>query len=98
LTFSSTGSFPALSPAGLEPGRPRLVKRRSDAFEESAMASDEDELPLRPTSKPPDLRTWSIEELEAYIRRLEGEIERARAQIGAKQSFKGAAEALFKKR
>ncbi|HEX6142469.1 MAG TPA: DUF1192 domain-containing protein [Geminicoccaceae bacterium] len=62
------------------------------------MAKDEDDLPVTRTSKPPDLGHWSIEELEAYIRRLEGEIERARAQIAAKQSFRGAAEALFKKR
>lgn len=61
------------------------------------MASDEDELPVRASAKPPDLTHWSIEELQAYIRRLEGEIERVRAQITAKQSFKGAAEALFKK-
>lgn len=62
------------------------------------MARDEDDLPVRATTKPPDLTHWSIEELEGYIRRLEGEIERARAQIAAKQSFKGAADALFKKR
>lgn len=62
------------------------------------MAQDEDELPRRPATKPPDLATWSVEELEAYIARLEAEIGRARAAIEAKQSVRGAAESLFKKR
>ena len=48
-------------------------------------------------AKPPDLATWSIEELEAYIQRLESEIARARAAIEARRSVRGAAEALFKK-
>ena len=62
------------------------------------MAEDPDDLPRRPTSKPPDLATWSVEEVQAYIARLEAEIARARAAIGAKQSIRGAAEALFKRR
>ena len=62
------------------------------------MAEDPDDLPRRPTSKPPDLATWSVEEVEAYIARLEAEIARARAAIQSKQSILGAAEALFKKR
>jgi uncharacterized small protein (DUF1192 family) len=57
-----------------------------------------DELPRKPTAKPPDLSTWSVEEVEAYIARLGAEITRARAAIEAKQSIRGAAEALFKKR
>jgi uncharacterized small protein (DUF1192 family) len=57
----------------------------------------DDELPIRATSKPPDLSRWSVEELEAYIARLEAEVVRARDQIAAKQSVRGAAEALFKK-
>ena len=61
------------------------------------MAEDPDDLPRRPTSKPPDLATWSVEEVQAYIARLEAEIARARAAIGAKQSIRGAAEALFKR-
>lgn len=61
------------------------------------MAEDEDDLPRRASTKPPDLTTWSIEELQAYIGRLEGEIARARAAIEARQSVRGAAEALFKK-
>ena len=61
------------------------------------MAEDQDDLPRRPSAKPPDLANWSIEELEAYIKRLEGEITRARAAIEARRSVHGAAEALFKK-
>ena len=37
-----------------------------------------------------------IEELEAYIADLQGEIERAREMIQAKTSHRGAAEAFFK--
>jgi uncharacterized small protein (DUF1192 family) len=61
------------------------------------MAEEPDDLPRRATSKPPDLTSWSVEELEAYVTRLQGEIERARAAIAARQSVRGAAEALFKK-
>jgi uncharacterized small protein (DUF1192 family) len=61
------------------------------------MAEDPDDLPRKPTTKPPDLATWSVEEVEAYIARLEAEIARARAAIQSKQSIRGAAESLFKK-
>ena len=61
------------------------------------MVEDPDDLPRRPSTKPPDLATWSIEELEAYIQRLESEIARARTAIEARRSVRGAAEALFKK-
>ena len=61
------------------------------------MAEDPDDLPRRPSAKPPDLATWSVEELQAYINRLQGEIERARAAIEARRSVHSAAEALFKK-
>ena len=37
------------------------------------MAIDPDDLPRTPSTKPPDLTHWSIEELEAYIERLQGE-------------------------
>jgi uncharacterized small protein (DUF1192 family) len=57
-----------------------------------------DDLPRRPTTKPPDLSNWSVEEVLVYITRLEDEITRARAAIEAKQSIRGAAESLFKKR
>jgi uncharacterized small protein (DUF1192 family) len=61
------------------------------------MAEDPDDLPRKASAKPPNLATWSVEELEAYILRLEGEIARARAAIDARRSVRGAAEALFKK-
>jgi uncharacterized small protein (DUF1192 family) len=61
------------------------------------MAEDPDDLPQRATVKPLDLTSWSIEELEGYISRLQNEIERARVAIAARQSVRGAAEALFKK-
>ncbi len=62
------------------------------------MAEEPDDLPRRASVKPPDLATWSVEEVEAYIVRLRAEIERAEAAIRAKQSIRGAAESLFKKR
>jgi uncharacterized small protein (DUF1192 family) len=62
------------------------------------MAEDEDDLPRRASVKPPDLATWSVEEVEAYIFRLQAEIERAKAAIKSKQSIRGAAESLFKQR
>ena len=62
------------------------------------MAEDPDDLPRRINVKPPDLATWSVEEVEAYIVRLQAEIERAKAAIKAKQSIRGAAESLFKQR
>jgi uncharacterized small protein (DUF1192 family) len=61
------------------------------------MAEEPDDLPRRPSAKPPDLATWSVAELEAYIARLQGEIERARAAIEARRSVQSAAEALFMK-
>jgi len=62
------------------------------------MAEDQDDLPRQRTTKPPDLTTWSVEELEAYIARLQSEIVRAREAIAARQSVRGAAEALFRQR
>jgi uncharacterized small protein (DUF1192 family) len=79
-------------------GARRQVEPFAEAHEaEHIMVEDPDDLPRRPSAKPPDLANWSIEELEAYIQRLEGEIARARAAIEARRSVRGAAEALFKK-
>jgi len=61
------------------------------------MAEDQDDLPLRKTSRPPDLAGWSVEELQTYIARLQAEIERAKVALADRQSVRGAAEALFKK-
>lgn len=62
------------------------------------MLDDEDLAPQRRPARAKDLSTWSVEELEAYIARLEAEIARARSAIEARQSVRGAAEAMFKKR
>ena len=59
--------------------------------------AEDDDLPRRAGAKPPDLSNWSVEELEAYIGRLESEIARARVAIEARRSVRGAAEALFKR-
>ena len=59
---------------------------------------DDDDLPQRAPAKLKDLSRLSVEELRDYIARLEAEIERARAEITAKQGVRGAAEAMFKKR
>ncbi len=49
---------------------------------------------LRP--KPLDLDDLSIEALQDYITELEGEIERVRGAITAKESWRGEAESFFK--
>jgi len=60
---------------------------------------DLDELdPRAPTATAPrPLDPLSVEELAAYIARLEAEIERARQAIAAKEKVRAGAEALFKK-
>ena len=55
--------------------------------------------PQQPTGQrfePLNLEDMSIEELDEYIAQLKAEIERVEADIAAKQSQFGAAEALFK--
>ena len=62
------------------------------------MAFDLEDLePQNKTLKPKDISGWSIEELTEYIAALEGEIERARETIGARQDHMSGAESLFKK-
>jgi len=59
---------------------------------------DEQDLePRTKRQKPKDLEVMSVEALNEYIAGLEAEIERARAEIAAKQSHKAAAETFFKK-
>lgn len=60
---------------------------------------DLDELdPRAPTpTAPRSLDPLSVEELTAYIARLEAEITRARQAIAAKQQVRAGAEALFRK-
>ena len=63
-----------------------------------------DEEDLLPTQPAPgevfalrNLEPMSVEELAAYIAVLEGEIERVRADITAKQVFRNDADAVFRK-
>ena len=59
---------------------------------------DTDDLEPRKTAAPKrDLQGLSIGDLKDYIAELEAEIERARAQIKAKQSVRAGADALFKR-
>ncbi len=46
--------------------------------------------------KPPDLETWSIEELTERIAELEAEIARIKAIIARKEAGRGDAEAVFR--
>jgi uncharacterized small protein (DUF1192 family) len=57
----------------------------------------EDLEPKHKIVKPKDLSSWGVKELEEYIARLEGEIARARSEIGKKGSHRAAADAFFKK-
>jgi uncharacterized small protein (DUF1192 family) len=58
---------------------------------------DEDLDPRRKMPKKKDLTPLSIDELEAYIADMEGEILRVREAIVAKQKQRGGAESLFKR-
>ncbi len=57
---------------------------------------DNDTVTRRSKTVAPDISGWSIDELRAYIVQLQGEIERAKAEIDTKNSVRSAAEALFK--
>jgi uncharacterized small protein (DUF1192 family) len=58
---------------------------------------EEDLLSGRKPAPPNDLTLLGIAELERYIAGLEAEIARAQAEITAKRSHRGGAEALFKR-
>ncbi|MEJ0070388.1 MAG: DUF1192 domain-containing protein [Pseudomonadota bacterium] len=60
------------------------------------MALEPDE-PLTPKPALKNLETMSVDELEAYIGELEGEIARTRQAIALKRSIRGGADALFKR-
>ncbi|MGC6536851.1 MAG: DUF1192 domain-containing protein [Candidatus Puniceispirillaceae bacterium] len=59
------------------------------------MSDDEFEA-LRPRQLPADLQSWNIEDLQAYINRLEAEIALVKAKMAEKESVGNAAAALFK--
>lgn len=52
--------------------------------------------PKKAVFTPADLEKLSIDELEAYIETLKGEIKRVQANIETKSNSKAAAEAFFK--
>ena len=56
----------------------------------------EDLEPRQAKPKPRDLAPVSIEDLRDYIRTLEAEIERAKAEIARKEAHRKAASAFFK--
>jgi uncharacterized small protein (DUF1192 family) len=60
---------------------------------------EEEDLPLRKRTKLEKLvlDTLGVEELRDYIGELNNEIARVEADIGRKQSHRGAAEAFFKR-
>lgn len=66
-------------------------------FEGEMLREDEDIPRKRPRFEPLPLDGVSREDMEAYIAALEAEIERVKATIAARDSHKGAAEALFRK-
>ena len=66
-------------------------------FEEIAMELEDLE-PRKKAVAPRELDTLSIEELRAYIDDLEGEIDRVKAKIAAKQAHLAGAASLFKAR
>lgn len=58
---------------------------------------EEDLQPSEKTPAPKVLETMSTEELEEYIKEMEGEIARAREMIEAKNKLRNGAESLFRK-
>lgn len=56
----------------------------------------EDLEPRKKAVAPRELDSLSIEELKAYIADLEGEIDRVKAKIAAKQAHLAGAASLFK--
>jgi len=62
------------------------------------MAKDDEDDLARPAGwQPLNLEPMSIDQLQAYIAVLEGEIARVREDAAAKQAKRGAAEAFFRK-
>lgn len=51
---------------------------------------------LKPAFAPKELQSWNIEDLEAYIGRLEAEIHRVKSAIDTKATVADAAKGLFK--
>jgi uncharacterized small protein (DUF1192 family) len=59
---------------------------------------DNEEKPKKPAGfEPPILDRLSIDELKAYIGKLEAEIKRVESDVAAKKAVRQGAEAFFKK-
>ena len=56
----------------------------------------EDLEPRTKKPKPKDLEGLGVEELEAYLAKLEAEAERVREKIAAKKAYLSGADSLFK--
>ena len=50
---------------------------------------------LKPGAMPPDMQSWNIEDLQAYIDAIRAEIVRVEALIAQKNEVQSAAAALF---
>ncbi len=62
------------------------------------MAMDEEELrPRAPAGVRRELKTLSVDELQAYVAELRGEAARVEAEIQRRRDVRGAADALFRK-
>lgn len=57
---------------------------------------DEEFEGLKPAFAPKALHNWNIEDLEAYIKRLEEEIQRVQSALETKTAVADAAKGLFK--
>jgi len=57
----------------------------------------DEELPGKKPSAPKNLEPMSVDELNAYIADLKGEISRVEAEIAKKQAHKSTADSFFKK-
>jgi uncharacterized small protein (DUF1192 family) len=61
------------------------------------MLEDAEPRPKPSGLAPPNLESWGLAELEAYIRSLRAEIARAEAEIARKGAHRSAADAFFKR-
>lgn len=57
----------------------------------------DDDIPLNAPKAERDLDPMSVEELEDYIREMEGEISRVRAEIDRKRTHRADMDRLFKR-
>jgi len=58
---------------------------------------DADDLPRNAPKPKRDLDPMSVDELHAYIAEMQAEIERVRAEIEKKETYRTGVESLFKK-